>query len=74
MTKPTEKIVFEQRSKCPYCSKLIHTKVTRVTIVEGVKGQTELRGIVEADPQSTLEKDYQASIKKDKKQIKRKAF
>lgn len=74
MSKPTEKTIFEQRSKCPYCSKLIHTKVTRVTIVEGVKGQTELRGVVEADPQSTLEKDFKAEQTKTKKKVKRKKW
>jgi hypothetical protein len=74
MSKPTEKTIFEQRSKCPYCSKLIHTKVTRVTIKEAVKGETEIQGLIEKDPQTTLEQDYQATQTKTKKSVKRKAF
>lgn len=74
MSKPNEKIVFEQHEKCPYCSRLIHTRVVRVTVKEAVKGQTELQGFLEKEIQSTLEKDYQAYIKKVKKQVTRKAF
>jgi hypothetical protein len=74
MSKPTEKTIFEQRGKCPYCSKLIHTKVTRVTIKEAVKGETEIQGLIEKDPQTTLEQDYQATQTKTKKSVKRKAF
>jgi len=74
MSKPTEKTIFEQRGKCPYCSKLIHTKVTRVTIKEAVKGETEIQGLIEKDPQTTLEQDYQATQTKTKKVVKRKAF
>jgi len=74
MSKPTEKTIFEQRTKCPYCSKLIHTKVTRVTIKEAVKGETEIQGLIEKDPQTTLEQDYQATQTKTKKKVTRKAF
>jgi hypothetical protein len=74
MSKPREKTIFEQRSKCPYCSKLIHTKVTRVTIKEAVKGETEIQGVIEKDPQSTLEKDFKASQTKTNKSVKRKGF
>jgi hypothetical protein len=74
MSKPMEKIVFEQRSKCPYCSKLIHTKVTRVTVCASIPGSFKTVGIIEKDPQSTLEEDYQTSIKKGKKMVERKAF
>lgn len=71
MSKPAEKIVFEQRTKCPYCSKLIHTKVTRVTIKEAVKGETKIQGIVEKDPQTTLEADYQDDLAARKAAIKK---
>lgn len=74
MSKPGDKIIFEQRSKCPYCSKLIHTKVTRVTIIAAVKGETEIQGLIEKDPQTTLEQDYKASQTKTKKPVKRKAY
>jgi len=74
MSKPTEKTIFEQRGKCPYCSKLIHTKVTRVTIKEAVKGETEIQGLIEKDPQTTLEQDYKLALEKHKKPVKRKAF
>jgi hypothetical protein len=74
MSKPTEKTIFEQRTKCPYCSKLIHTKVTRVTIKEAVKGETEIQGLIEKDPQTTLEQDYQATQTKTKKKVQRKKF
>ena len=66
MSKPTENIIFEQRSKCPYCSKQIHTKYTRVTKTPAVKAQTELVFLIEKDTQTTLEKDYQASLKPTK--------
>jgi len=74
MSKPGDKTIFEQRAKCPYCSKLIHTKVTRVTIKEAVKGETEIQGLIEKDPQRTLEKDFKAELTKTKKTVKRKAF
>lgn len=74
MTKPTEKIVFEQRTKCPYCSKLIVTRLVRNTIKPGTPAQTELLFFAEKEAQTTLEKDYQASQKKEKKTVQRKAF
>jgi len=64
MSKPNGKIIWEQNGKCPYCSKQIHTALFRVTVTPGVKAITELRGVIEKNPQSTLEEDYQTSIKK----------
>lgn len=74
MSKPGEKTIFEQRSKCPYCSKQIHTVVRRVTVKPSVKGETKIEGFIEKDPQSTLEEDYQASLKKEKKSVSRKKW
>jgi hypothetical protein len=45
-----------------------------VTIKEAVKGETEIQGLIEKDPQTTLEQDYQATQTKTKKVVKRKAF
>jgi hypothetical protein len=69
-----EKIIFERKDKCPYCSGLIHTKVSRVTIEKSVPGVSEIRGVLEKDPQSTLDKDYQKSLKPKKKQVERKKW
>lgn len=66
MSKPTEKIIFEQRSKCPYCSKLIRAKVIRTTITPGVKAETVTTEVLEKETQTTLEDDYQASLKPTK--------
>jgi len=74
MSKPGEKTLFEQHVKCPYCSRPIITRVVKKTISPSVKGQTEILGYVEKDSQSTLEEDYQASLKKGKKQAKRKGI
>jgi hypothetical protein len=74
MSEPTEKIIFEQRSKCPYCSKLIVTRLVRNTIKPGTPAQTELLFFTEKEPQSTLEEDYQAAQTKTKKRVKWKAF
>jgi hypothetical protein len=74
MSKPTEKIIFEQRSKCPYCLGLIHTRVVRVTTTPGVKAQSSIKGFVEKDTQTTLSEDYDDSLKPKKKTVKRKAF
>jgi len=54
MSKPMEKTIFEQRSKCPYCSRPIHTRVVRVTVKETVKGETKIEGFLEKDTQSSL--------------------
>lgn len=67
MSKPGMKIVFEQRTKCPYCSKLIHTVVRRVTVTPAVKGETKIEGFIEKDPQSTLEQDYRDEYSPEKK-------
>lgn len=67
MTKPSEKTLFEQKGKCPYCSGLLINKVVKKTITPGVKAQTKIEGWVMKDTQSTLEKDYQESIKKGRK-------
>jgi len=74
MSKPGDKTIFEQRSKCPYCSKLIHTVVRRVTIIKAVPGETRIEGFIEKEPQSTLEKDFKAAYKPEKKKVKRKVF
>lgn len=66
MVKPTEKTIFEQRTKCPYCSKLIVTRLVRNTIKPGSPAQTELLFFAEKEPQSTLEADYQASLTEKK--------
>ena len=55
MTKPGDKVIFERRDKCPWCSKLIHTRVVRVTLTKSVPGQTEIQGFLEKDTQTTLE-------------------
>jgi hypothetical protein len=67
MSKPTENIIFEQRSKCPYCSRQIHTLYKRVTKTPAVKAQSELVFLIEKDMQTTLEADYQESLKATKK-------
>jgi len=67
MSKPGEKTLFEQHVKCPYCSRPIITRVVKKTISPSVKGQTEILGYVEKDSQSTLEEDYQASLKAERK-------
>lgn len=74
MSKPGEKVVHEQRLKCPYCSKLIVTRLVRNTIKPGQQAQTELLFFCEKESQTTLEKDYQDSIKTKKKTVARKAF
>jgi hypothetical protein len=74
MSKPTEKTIFEQRGKCPYCSKLIVTRLVRNTIKPGEPAQTELLCFNEKESQTTLEDDYQATQTKTKKTVKRKAF
>jgi hypothetical protein len=45
-----------------------------VTIKEAVKGETEIQGLIEKDPQTTLEQDYQATQTKTKKKVQRKKF
>ena len=72
MSKPGEKVVFEQRTKCPYCSKLIVTRLVRNTIKPGTPAQTELVFFVEKEPQATLEEDYKYAQHQKKKQAKRK--
>ena len=67
MSKPTEKIVFEQTANCPYCSKLIRAKVLRTTITPGVKAETVTSEVLEKETQMTIEEDYQASLKAGKK-------
>lgn len=74
MSKPTEKIIFEQRTKCPYCSKLIVTRLVRNTIKPGEPAQTELLFFAEKESQTTLEQDYMATLPKHKKPVKRKGF
>lgn len=74
MSKPTEKVIHEQRLKCPYCSKLIVTRLVRNTIKPSEPAQTELVFFCEKESQTTLEKDYQASLKEKKKSVHRKAF
>ena len=67
MSKPGVKTIYEQHVKCPYCSRPIITRVVKKTISPSVKGQTEILGYVEKDSQSTLEEDYQASLKAERK-------
>ena len=67
MAKPKEKKIFEQRLKCPYCSRLIHTVVRRVTVKEPVKGETKIEGFLEKEAQTTLEAEYQESLQSGKK-------
>jgi len=67
MSKPTEKTIFEQRTKCPYCSKQIVTRLVRNTIKPGSPAQTELLFFAEKELQTTLEKDYQESLKPENK-------
>ena len=55
MSKPIEKIIYESQLKCPWCSKLIRAKVTRMTITPSVKGETVTEGIFEKDTQITLD-------------------
>jgi hypothetical protein len=74
MSKPTEKTIFEQRTKCPYCSKLIVTRLVRNTIKPGNPAQTELLFFAEKEAQTTLEQDYELALEKHKKPVKRKAF
>jgi len=66
MSKPNGKIIWEQNGKCPYCSKQIHTALFRVTVTPGVKAITELRGVIEKNPQSTLEEDYKKELRRSK--------
>jgi hypothetical protein len=42
-----------------------------VTIKEAVKGETKIQGIVEKDPQTTLEADYQDDLAARKAAIKK---
>jgi len=74
MTKPTEKTIFEQRTKCPYCSKQIVTRLVRNTIKPGTPAQTELLFFAEKELQTTLHEDYLASLKQEKTKVKRKGF
>ncbi len=67
MTKPGDKIIFERREICPWCSKPIHTLVKRVTVRAAVAGETSIEGFIEKDKQTTLEQDYQAEQSKKKK-------
>lgn len=67
MSKPTEKLLYEQHGKCPWCSKLIHTRVVRVTTTPGVAAQTSIEGFIEKDKQTTLEQDYQNEYSPAKK-------
>lgn len=55
MSKPIEKIIYESQLKCPWCSKLIRTKIMRTTITPSVKGETVTTGLFEKDTQKTLE-------------------
>lgn len=71
MSKPTEKIIFEQRSKCPYCSKLIVTRLVRNTIKPSEPAQTELCFFIEKEAQTTLEQDYQKDLTARKAAIKK---
>jgi len=70
MSKPGDKIIFEQRSKCPYCSKLIVTRLVRNTIKKGEPAQTELRFFIEKESQTTFDEDYEASRKQQIKEAK----
>jgi hypothetical protein len=74
MSKPSEKILYECRTKCPWCSKLIRAKVLRTTISPGVKAETETTEVVEKDSQTTLEQDYTDEYSPPKKKVKRKAY
>ena len=67
MSKPTEKTIFEQRGKCPYCSKLIVTRLVRNTIKPGEPAQTELLCFNEKESQTTLEQDYKDQYSPAKK-------
>ena len=69
MTKPTKKTIFEQRTKCPYCSKQIVTRLVRNTIKPGTPAQTELLFFAEKELQTTLEKDYQMDRELRKKAL-----
>ena len=71
MSKPTEKTIFEQRTKCPYCSKLIVTRLVRNTIKKGEPAQTELCFFIEKEAQTTLEQDYQTELADRKAAIKK---
>jgi len=71
MTKPTEKTIFEQRTKCPYCSKQIVTRLVRNTIKPGTPAQTELLFFAEKEQQTTLEEDYQESLLSNSEKIRR---
>ena len=74
MSKPTEKVLYESEDKCPWCSKLIRTRVVRTTLTPGEKAETEVTGFLEKVTQSTLEEDFNASQTKTKKPVKRKGF
>jgi hypothetical protein len=74
MSKPMEKVLYEDRDKCPWCSKLINTRVVRVTTTPGVKAETSIKGTLEKVTQTTLSEDYEDSLKPKKKTVKRKAF
>jgi len=74
MSKPGEKTLYEKHHVCPWCKKPLLTRVVKTTVEPGVKAQTVIEGFIEKNTQSTLEEDYQASLKKGKKQAKRKGI
>jgi len=74
MSKPTEKVIIERKDKCPYCSKLIHTRFVRVTTTPAVKGVSVEKFLMEKDTQTTLEQDYTDEYSPPKKKVKRKAY
>ncbi len=74
MSKPEGKILYECRTKCPWCSKLIRAKVMRTTISPGVKAEMKIEEFVEKDTQTTLEQDYQDEYSPPKKKVKRKGY
>jgi len=67
VSKPTEKTLFEQSGKCPYCSRQWKLKLVKRTVEPGVKAQTVVEMFIEKDAQNTLEADYQESLKATKK-------